>query len=70
MEPGDASVGLCATCRFKRLVPGARSTFYFCERSVRDPRYPRYPPLPVIICEGYRLKSAAEPEPEPKHGKL
>ena len=62
--PGD-SVGLCATCRFRRTIEGARSVFYLCERSFTDPRYPRYPRLPVVACEGYNRQPfppAADPE--------
>jgi hypothetical protein len=53
MDAVDATVGLCATCQYRRIIAGARSTFYLCERSFTDPRFPRYPPLPVNRCEGY-----------------
>lgn len=53
MDPAEARAGLCATCRFHRLVAGARSTFYLCERSLTDARFARYPPLPVVQCIGY-----------------
>ena len=78
MDPDEARLGLCATCRFRRDVPGARSTFYMCDRSRTDPRFPRYPPLPVIRCPGYSPRDSEDPE-EPsvgggggreKHGKL
>lgn len=53
MDPAEAWAGLCATCRFQRLVAGARSTFSLCERSITDTRFARYPPLPVVRCIGY-----------------
>jgi len=53
MDLTDARIGLCATCKYRRTVSGARSTFYMCERSFTDPRYPKYPPLPVRQCDGY-----------------
>ena len=47
-------VGLCAKCRFMRLVESDRgSTFYFCQRSLTDDSYPKYPRLPVLQCRGY-----------------
>jgi hypothetical protein len=53
MDPAEARAGLCASCRFQRLVVGARSTFSLCERSLTDARFARYPPLPVVQCIGY-----------------
>jgi hypothetical protein len=64
MEPVDAIVGLCATCRFRRIIAAARSTFYLCEKSLADPRYPRYPRLPVMLCEGYTPAVPAVPDGE------
>jgi hypothetical protein len=50
-------VGLCADCRFMRVVQSDRaSKFYFCERSATDPTFPKYPRLPVIECRGYEKK--------------
>lgn len=47
-------IGLCADCRFMRLVESARgSKFYLCERSATDPKFPKYPRLPVLQCGGY-----------------
>jgi hypothetical protein len=47
-------VGLCAECRFARIVRSDRgSTFYLCERSLTDPLFPKYPRLPVLTCSGY-----------------
>ena len=63
MDPDEAAAGLCATCRYRRIVAGARSTFYMCERSFTDSRFPRYPPLPVVRCPGYE-PAAALPDPE------
>ena len=64
MDPDEARVGLCATCRYRRIVPGARSIFYMCERSFTDPRFRRYPPLPVIRCVGYERQASAACDPE------
>jgi hypothetical protein len=71
MDPVDAGVGLCATCRFHRVVTGARSTFHLCERSFVDPAFPRYPPLPVRQCGGYDRVGGSDPaNPSAKHSKL
>ncbi|HEY8551604.1 MAG TPA: hypothetical protein VIL35_16715 [Vicinamibacterales bacterium] len=49
-----SDVGLCARCRWMRLVQSARgSRFYRCGRSDVDRTYPRYPRLPVLDCRGY-----------------
>ena len=48
------AVGLCADCRFRRLIESDRgSTFYLCEKSTSDARFPKYPRLPVLQCAGY-----------------
>src|SRR5687767_2370075 len=48
------AVGLCATCRWVRIVRNNRgSVFYRCSRADTDPRFVRYPPLPVLSCPGY-----------------
>jgi hypothetical protein len=62
MNPVDSLIGLCATCVFRREVPGARSTFYMCERSFSDARFARYPRLPVHRCGGYQPQSADSPQ--------
>jgi len=50
----EHAVGLCATCRWVRIVTNRRgSVFYRCLRADDDPRFVRYPPLPVITCPGY-----------------
>jgi hypothetical protein len=50
-------VGLCADCRFMRVVESARgSKFYLCDRSATDPTFPKYPRLPVLHCRGYEQK--------------
>jgi hypothetical protein len=63
MDAAEPRVGLCATCKFHRIVAGARSSFHLCERSFTDPRFPRYPPLPVAVCAGYLQQDdpAADP---------
>jgi hypothetical protein len=51
-------VGLCATCRFVRLVPSVRNaTYYRCGRSDDDQSYPRFPRLPVVSCAGYERRA-------------
>jgi uncharacterized protein YciI len=47
-------VGLCLTCRWKRVVENRRgSVFLRCARSDVDARFARYPVLPVRSCPGY-----------------
>ncbi len=54
---GRSRIGLCADCRFMRVVESARgSKFYLCERSASDPGFPKYPRLPVLQCRGYEQK--------------
>ena len=51
-------VGLCATCRFVRLVSSVRNaTYYRCGRSDEDPAYARFPRLPVVSCAGYERRA-------------
>jgi len=53
----QAHIGLCADCRYMRLLRSDRnSTFYFCERSKTDASFPKYPRLPVMDCSGYQSK--------------
>lgn len=66
MDAAEARAGLCATCRFHRLVAGARSTFYRCEKSFSDPRFARYPALPVVQCVGYVRATRDEAQSEAK----
>jgi hypothetical protein len=54
----EPAVGLCAICQHCRIVPGGRSTFYLCQRSLTDPAFPKYPPLPVVACRGYEPEDA------------
>lgn len=59
MKSSDTGVhalraGLCAHCRFMRLMYSDRgSAFFLCERSATDPSFPKYPRLPVLQCTGY-----------------
>lgn len=47
-------MGLCADCRYARLVQTNRgSSFLLCNLSSTDTSFPKYPPLPVRICRGY-----------------
>lgn len=49
------SAHLCATCEHARLVRGARTTFWNCAKSAREPAtYPRYPRVPVTTCPGHQ----------------
>jgi hypothetical protein len=59
--PDIDEVGLCRTCAHSRRVPGARTTFYLCERSFTDTRFRKYPPLPVLRCIGYDAAGPAAP---------
>jgi hypothetical protein len=57
-EHERSRIGLCADCRFMRVVESARgSKFYLCERSTTDPTFPKYPRLPVLQCRGYEQKA-------------
>src|SRR5438132_12238324 len=53
--------GLCAECRHARVVSGANSRFWLCERSRTDARFPRYPRLPVRRCPGFEPGGLPEP---------
>ena len=49
-----AAVGLCATCKWVRIVKNRRgSVFLRCLRADTDSRFVKYPPLPVLRCPGY-----------------
>ncbi len=64
--PPDAppEAGLCTSCQYIReIVSGKGSRFYYCGRSVTDPRYPKYPRLPVRECAGYRASPPQDAEP-------
>ena len=54
MDPVDATVGLCAACKYRRTIAAARSTFYLCERSFSDARFPRYPGCPCCAARATR----------------
>ncbi len=51
--------GLCVRCVHGKVVRGARSTFWMCQRSRFDPRFPRYPRLPVLTCVGFEAAREA-----------
>jgi hypothetical protein len=54
------AAGLCATCRWMRIVTNRRgSVFYRCALADTDPRFVRYPPLPVLECSGYEKEALA-----------
>lgn len=60
LERERGRAGLCADCRYLRLITSDRgATFYLCQRSASDNSFPKYPRLPVIRCRGYEKK---EPE--------
>src|SRR5262249_14138390 len=47
-------VGLCINCKhMRRLLSERGSTFYMCERGLREPSFAKYPRLPVEECRGY-----------------
>jgi hypothetical protein len=47
--------GLCATCRYLRLVTNDRgSVFVRCAYAALDPAFAKYPRLPVTSCAGYQ----------------
>ena len=55
---GPGNAGLCAECRFARVVRSQRgSQFYQCTKWFEDPHFPKYPRLPVVECAGYAGKS-------------
>lgn len=56
--------GLCASCRFVRIVRNRRgSTFYRCDLARTDARFPKYPRLPVLQCIGHQPRPPLSPEP-------
>ena len=51
---GINAAGLCASCKYLKLVRSERgSEFVMCLRSKADPSFRKYPPLPVLACRGY-----------------
>lgn len=47
-------LGLCMDCKHMRRVVSERgSTFYMCQRGLREPGFLKYPRLPVLECRGY-----------------
>jgi hypothetical protein len=55
------SPGLCATCRWARVVENARgSAFLRCGRSDLDATYRRYPQLPVLRCAGFEAAAPSD----------
>lgn len=66
--PANPAPGLCGTCRHARRILSDRGVrFVRCGRSDTDPRYARYPMLPVTVCQGHELETAA-PRPGPAAG--
>jgi hypothetical protein len=60
--PTPPSPGLCATCRWARVVESARgSAFLRCGRSDLDAAFRRYPPLPVLRCDGFEADADNDP---------
>jgi hypothetical protein len=46
--------GLCADCRFMRVMESDRgSIFYLCGLSSTNAAFPKYPRLPVRQCSGH-----------------
>ena len=51
---GTLNAGLCATCRFVRvIVTRTGSRFFYCRLSDTDDRFVKYPVVPVLECSGY-----------------
>ena len=63
-ETPDRDAGLCARCRWARVVRTPRSAFWLCMRSREDSRFPRYPRLPVRECPGHEPLESEEAVPE------
>jgi hypothetical protein len=62
LEERQARAGLCADCRYARLVRSDRpSDFYLCTMHAANPYFPKYPRLPVTRCPGYEAKAAGRP---------
>jgi hypothetical protein len=62
VEEARAFAGLCADCRFARVIRSDRGTvFYQCGKSFEDSRFSKYPRLPVRACPGYEPESKAAP---------
>jgi hypothetical protein len=62
--PRVPTVGLCRTCRFRRVVASRRgSTFLLCRRSDFDPAFAKYPHLPVLQCEGFEPSTDEDSDP-------
>jgi hypothetical protein len=60
IEEAQALAGLCADCRFARVIRSDRGTvFYQCGKSFEDSRFPKYPRLPVHACPGYARETNA-----------
>jgi len=50
----ERRAGLCANCRFVRVMESDRgSVFYLCGLSSTDAAFPKYPRLPVLQCSGF-----------------
>ena len=50
----ELGVGLCINCKHMRRVLSERgSTFYMCERGLKEAGFAKYPRLPVRECRGY-----------------
>ena len=54
LEETRAYAGLCADCRYARVIRSDRGTaFYQCGKSFEDSRLEKYPRLPVRACPEY-----------------
>ena len=52
-----AQSGLCASCIHAKTIMSDRgSTFVLCELSHSDPQFPKYPRLPVLVCDGWKMR--------------
>lgn len=59
--PETTSPGLCARCRWVRIIRNRKgSAFILCRKSAEDPAFPRYPRLPVLECSGFEEEDPGE----------
>lgn len=63
MTLSGSQQGLCADCRWSRLVQTKRGTaFLLCSLSTTDSRFPKYPALPVRVCSGHVASNDGPPQ--------
>jgi hypothetical protein len=71
VDEAKAYAGLCADCRFARVIRSDRgSVFFQCGKSFEDARFPKYPRLPVRQCSGYERVGDSGGEDPIAYGKV